>query len=114
MNVPPPVVNDQSPWPVLVLTLMVPVVAIGVWVGLCAVMVTGDAWQFTAVPASLIAKWSGVANAAHVERLPIAAWSAADNATLVLLPRPMLPLIAMRPVMATLLPVVTLLFAPGP
>ena len=52
---PAPVVSDQSPCPVLVLTVMVLVVATGVWVELIAVMVTGEAWQLTAVPASLIA-----------------------------------------------------------
>ena len=42
-NVPPPVVSDQSPWPVLVLTVIVAVVATGDCVELSAVIVTGEA-----------------------------------------------------------------------
>jgi hypothetical protein len=55
VKAPPPVVSDQSPWPVVVLTVIVSVVGTAACVALCAVMVTGEAWQLTAVPASLIA-----------------------------------------------------------
>jgi hypothetical protein len=55
-NTPAPVESDQSPWPVLVLTAIVPVIATVLCVLLSAVIVTGEAWQLTAVPASPIPK----------------------------------------------------------
>jgi hypothetical protein len=55
VKVPAPLVNVQSPWPVLVVIAIVSVVATAEWVLEWAVIVTAAGAQFTAVPGVLTA-----------------------------------------------------------
>ena len=55
VKLPPPVVSVQSPWPLLVPSVIVSLVASSAWVLRWALMATGAGVQFTAEPELLTA-----------------------------------------------------------